>query len=84
MKLQSHILLKCTTGTFISLTGDAGELSVFEIVLIHTNCTEMSFHEAVKGHIISCFYAVFHYVVGARQEHEILAHYTQMYTNTKH
>ena len=33
--------------------------TVFKVIVIHTNCTERSFHEAVKGHIISCSYGVF-------------------------
>ena len=46
MKLQTHILQNCTTRTFHSMTFRKIR---FEIIVIGTNCTEMSFHEAVKG-----------------------------------
>ena len=49
-------------------------------------CTKMSLRAAVKGHIISCFYAVFHYVgawdkTGARNLNTL---YAIAVTNTKH
>ena len=54
-KLQTHILQTCTTRTFHSMTFRRIR---FKIIVIDTNCPEMSFHEAVKGYIIRCFHGV--------------------------
>ena len=49
----------------------------FESMVIRTNCTEMSFHEAVEGQAISGFYGGLHYVGMARGEHTVHAHYAR-------
>ena len=54
-KLQTHIVQNCTKRTFTSRTF---EKIRFKVIVIDTNCTKMSFREAVKGHTIPCFYGV--------------------------
>ena len=76
MELQTHILQNCTTQTFNLMTFRKIR---FKTIVIDTNCTDMSFHEAVKGHNIPCFTAFLHYVGVARYEHA----YTVVYTITK-
>ena len=62
------------------MTGAVVVLYVFKVVLIHANCKEMSFLEAVKCHILACFMPFSVMYAGK------LAHYAiaVIYTNTKH
>ena len=65
-KLPTHILKNCTTRTFNSVTFRKIRCT---IIVIDTNCTEMSFCDAVKGHVILSFMAFLHYVGVARYEY---------------
>ena len=57
MKLQTHTLQRCTKRTFMLMTFRKIRR---KIIVIGSNYTEMSFHEAVNGHIIPCFIPSYH------------------------
>ena len=85
--LLAHILVLLRVDWTIFVTFVRGLFS-FKIIVIDTDCTEMSFHEAVKGHIIRCFYGISPLCrcgkIRVRNLPHILLHPMVAYTITKH